>query len=65
MRVEGSCHCGAVRFEAEADPGDVSLCHCADCQRRSGSPFGVLAYYPGDAVKITGGATCYQPPRRP
>lgn len=33
------------------------LCHCRDCQRRSGSPFGTIAYYPAGCVGITGTAT--------
>jgi hypothetical protein len=36
------------------------LCHCLDCQRRSGSPFGVMAYFPAEAVAIEGHATRYE-----
>ncbi|BBC72418.1 aldehyde-activating protein [Altererythrobacter sp. B11] len=36
------------------------LCHCLDCQRRSGSPFGVMAYFPAGSVVITGPATEYR-----
>ena len=32
MKLHGSCHCGAVTFEAEADPEKASICHCTDCQ---------------------------------
>ncbi|ALM84518.1 GFA family protein [Bordetella sp. N] len=39
MKVEGRCHCGAVAFEAEVDPATVAVCHCADCQKQSGSAF--------------------------
>jgi len=39
MRVTGSCHCGAIAFEAEVDPGSVGVCHCADCQKLTGSVF--------------------------
>lgn len=39
MKVEGHCHCGAVAFEAEVDPGTVAICHCSDCQMQSGSAF--------------------------
>ena len=39
MNVEGSCHCGDVRFEARVDPRRVGICHCTDCQVFSGSAF--------------------------
>jgi hypothetical protein len=39
MHVDGSCHCGAIRYEAEIDPGRVGICHCTDCQTFSGSAF--------------------------
>jgi hypothetical protein len=39
MRVEGRCHCGAIQYEAEVQPGTVVVCHCADCQMQSGSAF--------------------------
>jgi len=38
------------------------LCHCLDCQRRSGSPFGVMAYFPAGAVSIAGEASRYTRP---
>lgn len=39
MKVEGRCHCGAIQYEAEVQPGTVTVCHCADCQMQSGSVF--------------------------
>ena len=39
MRVDGRCHCGAIAYSAEADPADVSICYCTDCQQLSGSPY--------------------------
>jgi hypothetical protein len=41
MKVQGSCHCGSVRYEAVVDPARVSVCHCTDCQRLTGSAFRV------------------------
>jgi len=32
----------------------VVACHCLDCQRRTGASFGVGAFYPVDAVAISG-----------
>ena len=43
MKVTGSCHCGAIAFEAEIDPGRVRICHCTDCQKLSGTAFRVTA----------------------
>ncbi|WP_426958736.1 GFA family protein [Muricoccus radiodurans] len=40
----------------------VVACHCRFCQRRSGSPFGVLAYYPADAVHFFGESTRFARP---
>lgn len=39
MQINGACHCGAISFVAEVDPGRVMVCHCTDCQVLSGSPF--------------------------
>ena len=41
VSVQGSCHCGAVRFTLAAAPGWVSECNCSICRR-----YGVLwSYY--------------------
>jgi hypothetical protein len=34
----------------------VVACHCLDCQRRTGAPFGVGAFYAADAVRVSGTA---------
>ena len=39
MKVDGACHCGAIAFVAEVDPGTARICHCSDCQSMSGSLF--------------------------
>jgi hypothetical protein len=39
MKIDGSCQCGAITFEAEVDPQQASMCHCVDCQKFSGSAF--------------------------
>jgi hypothetical protein len=43
MKVDGGCHCGKIRFEAEVDPAKVLICHCTDCQTLSGSAFRTVA----------------------
>ena len=39
MHVDGNCHCGAIRYEAEIEPKRVGICHCTDCQTFSGGAF--------------------------
>ena len=36
---KGSCLCGAVRFVLKGEPRAISICHCTQCQRQSGSAF--------------------------
>jgi hypothetical protein len=26
MRVEGQCHCGAIAYDAEVEPGTIGIC---------------------------------------
>jgi hypothetical protein len=39
MKVNGSCHCGQITYEAEVDPALSGICHCTDCQMLTGSAF--------------------------
>ncbi len=36
MKIEGGCYCGAVRYEADAEPQLRAQCHCRECQYISG-----------------------------
>jgi hypothetical protein len=42
MHVTGHCYCQKIRFEAEADPATVLVCHCTDCQELTGSTYRVV-----------------------
>jgi hypothetical protein len=61
--MDASCQCGTLTATIDdgAEP-TVVLCHCIDCQKRSGSPFGSMAYYPEDAVAFAGEAREYSRP---
>ena len=59
MKINGSCHCGFITIEGEADPERVSICHCTDCQTRTGSAFGVIVPVPGDTFRVSGQPTTY------
>ncbi len=49
MKVDGACHCGFMKIEAEVDPQKVTICHCTDCQSGTGSAFRISVPTPGSA----------------
>lgn len=49
-----SCRCGQLQAVASGDPVRVSVCHCLNCQKRSGSAFAAQARWPGDKVATEG-----------
>lgn len=54
---EGGCLCGSVRYRLGAEPLTCYVCHCTDCQRRTGSAFAVSLIVPAAALEITRGST--------
>ena len=56
MQLDGSCHCGAVRFSVEANaPYPFNLCYCSICRKTAGT--GGFAFNLGalaDTLKIEG-----------
>ena len=54
--TDARCSCGAIALSLAGPPRLVGACHCVACQRRTGAPFGVGAFYPADAVTISGSA---------
>jgi len=55
MKVQGSCHCGEVTYEAEIDPDKVNLCNCTDCQMLTGSAFRVSVPAPAATFRLLTG----------
>ena len=55
MKVEGQCHCGAITYEAEVEPGTSNICHCLDCQMLTGSAFRANISAPADRFQILTG----------
>jgi hypothetical protein len=55
--MDAQCQCGALRAQVDVDARPfTTACHCVQCQRRTGSPFGVIAYFSREAVRIDGEA---------
>jgi len=56
----GACPCGQLTVTCIGEPVRVSVCHCLECQRRSGAPFAVQARWPASAVTVRGEATVFR-----
>lgn len=54
--IEGSCHCGAVRWEFDGIPDGATACNCTVCRR-----YGVLwAYdYQDEGIRVFGPTQAY------
>ena len=59
MTKTAHCCCGALRVEVSADPDVVGVCHCGECQRRTGSVFGVAAFFKKEHVRAEGPSNIY------
>lgn len=57
-----SCACGKLRVLCSGEPSKVSLCHCLACQKRTGSIFGIAAFFARERVRIDGVAKSFERP---
>jgi hypothetical protein len=51
----GGCQCGAIRYRLEGQPLELTVCHCTECQRQSGSAFGMSLAIPAGAFELLAG----------
>ena len=49
-----SCRCGQLKATVTGEPVRVSVCHCLNCKKRSGSAFAVQARWPRDDTRLEG-----------
>jgi len=54
------CACGALSATCRGAPVRVSICHCLDCKRRSGSAFAYTATYEAGQVSTRGDHGTYR-----
>lgn len=55
MMLEGSCHCGAVRFTVDAyAPVPFARCYCSICRKTAGGGFAVNLGAWADTLKVGG-----------
>ncbi len=57
LRRTAQCACGQASITVFGDPAMHGVCHCTNCKRRTGSAFGISAYFRADQVSARTGAT--------
>ncbi len=50
----GGCQCGSVRYVLTDEPLRLIACHCKECQRQSGSAFGMSMLVKKDKLAVSG-----------
>ncbi|MDP8993980.1 MAG: GFA family protein [Pseudomonadota bacterium] len=58
-QVKGSCLCGSVRYEGEADPA-FAFCHCRDCQKATGAGYTANVAVPTERLALDGPLRTYR-----
>ena len=53
-----ACSCGQLHLTVEGEPSRIWICHCLECQRRTGSVFAALASFRAPFA-VVGNATEY------
>ncbi|OAP65683.1 hypothetical protein AYL99_01655 [Fonsecaea erecta] len=49
--IKGSCACGRIQYETQAEPLALTACHCVTCQRVSGAPYMGFVGIPASTVE--------------
>jgi hypothetical protein len=57
---QASCCCGRLRVTAYGEPVRISMCHCLECQKRTGSVFGAQAWFESADVQVSGEASEFE-----
>jgi hypothetical protein len=55
-----ACNCGQLSLACAGEPVRVSMCHCLECQRRTGAVFGNQAWFErSQMTSISGDSTTF------
>lgn len=52
---EGGCLCGTIRYRLNTKPENVIQCHCADCQKASGTGSSLNTLVPTEELEMLQG----------
>lgn len=56
----GRCLCGEIEYRLNEEPVTYYACHCTDCQKRSGSSFGLSMLVKRSSLEVTKGEPSLQ-----
>ena len=54
-----ACSCGQLHLTIEGEPSRISMCHCLECQRRTGAVLSNQARWPRERVALSGRSTAW------
>ena len=54
-----ACSCGQLSLTIEGEPARISMCHCLECQRRTGAVLANQARFRRDQITFAGQATAW------
>src|SRR5262245_26309822 len=54
-----ACNCGQLQLTIEGEPSRISMCHCLECQRRTGAVISNQARFRRKQVTFAGKATAW------
>jgi hypothetical protein len=58
--IRGGCLCGAIRYESTSELIAPHYCHCRDCQKLYGGPFGTGFIVAESNTSLTGEVSCFE-----
>jgi hypothetical protein len=54
------CSCGQLHLTVDGEPSRIWICHCLECQRRTGAVVGNLARFSREQITFNGIATAWK-----
>jgi hypothetical protein len=55
-----ACNCGQLHLTIQGEPVRISMCHCIECQRRTGAVISNQARFRREQIAFAGAATEYK-----
>jgi len=55
-----TCSCGQIHLTAKGEPVRISMCHCLECQRRTGAVISNQARFRRDQITFSGKAARWE-----